>query len=81
MLNQNESNPFVMSRNPIDLRKGVDSPCGAIRSCHLDPSNGDDHKTALNTCRYTKLHNFYMPNGRNDSMIEGSISLLLIQLF
>ena len=26
-----------MSRNPVDLRKGVDSLCGAIRSCHLDP--------------------------------------------
>ena len=29
-----------MSRNPVDLRKGVDSLCGAIRSCHLDPLNG-----------------------------------------
>ena len=25
----------------MDLRKGVDSLCGAIRSCHLDPLNGD----------------------------------------
>ena len=30
-----------MSRNPVDLRKGVDSLCGAIRSCHLDSLNGD----------------------------------------
>ena len=37
----NESNRFVMSRNPVDLRKGVDSLCGAIRSCHLDSLNGD----------------------------------------
>ena len=28
-----------MSRNPVDLRKGVDSLCGAIRSCHLVFSN------------------------------------------
>ena len=41
MFNLNESNRFVMSRNPVDLRKGVDSLCGAIRSCHLDPLNGD----------------------------------------
>ena len=41
MFNLNESNRFVMSRHPIDLRKGVDNLCGAIRSCHLDPSNGD----------------------------------------
>ena len=34
MFNLNESNRFVMSRNPVDL-------CGAIRSCHLDPLNGD----------------------------------------
>ena len=34
MFNLNESNRFVMSRNPVDLRKGVDSLCGAIRSCH-----------------------------------------------
>lgn len=25
MFNLNESNRFVMSRNPVDLRKGVDS--------------------------------------------------------
>ena len=30
MFNLNESNRFVMSRNPVDLRKGVDSLCG----CH-----------------------------------------------
>ena len=41
MFNLNESNRFVMSRNPVDLRKGIDSLCGAIRSCHLDPLNGD----------------------------------------
>ena len=41
MFNLNESNRFVMSRTPVDLRKGVDSLCGAIRSCHLDPLNGD----------------------------------------
>ena len=41
MFNLNESNRFVMSRNPIDLRKGVDSLCGSIRSCRLDPLNGD----------------------------------------
>ena len=29
MFNLNESNRFVMSRNPVDLRKGVDSLCGA----------------------------------------------------
>ena len=33
MFNLNENNRFVMSRNPMDLRKGVDSLCGAIRSC------------------------------------------------
>ena len=32
MFNLNESNRFVMSRTPVDLRKGVDSLCGAIRS-------------------------------------------------
>ena len=41
MFNLNESNRFVMSRTPVDLRKDVDSLCGAIRSCHLDPLNGD----------------------------------------
>ena len=37
MFNLNESNRLVMSRNPIDLRKGIDSLCGTIRSCHLEP--------------------------------------------
>lgn len=41
MFNLNENNRFVMSYNPIDLRKGVDSLCGAVRSCQLDPLNGD----------------------------------------
>ena len=41
MFNLNENNRFVVSRNPMDLRKGADSLCGAIRSCHLDPLNGD----------------------------------------
>ena len=35
MFNLNENNRFVMSRNPMDLRKGVDSLCGAIRSWAL----------------------------------------------
>ena len=35
------NNRFVMSRNPMDLRKGADSLCGAVRSCKLDPMNGD----------------------------------------
>lgn len=37
----NENNRFVMSYNPVDLRKGVDSLCGAVRSCQLDSLNGD----------------------------------------
>lgn len=41
MFNLNENNRFVMSRNPMDLRKGADSLCGAVRSCKLDPMNGD----------------------------------------
>lgn len=41
MFNLNENNRFVMSRTPVDLRKGVDSLCGSIRSCQLDPLNGD----------------------------------------
>ena len=41
MFNLNEITRFVMSCNPIDQRKGDDSRYGAIRSCHLDPSNGD----------------------------------------
>ena len=35
MFNLNENNRFVMSRNPMDLRKGVDSLCAP------DPLNGD----------------------------------------
>ena len=41
MFSLNESNRFVMSRNPMDLRKGVDSLCGAVRTYALDPLNGD----------------------------------------
>ena len=41
MFNLNENNRFVMSRNPMDLRKGVDSLCGTVRSCAPDPLNGD----------------------------------------
>ena len=41
MFNLNEDNRFVMSRNPMDLRKGVDSLCGTVRSCAPDPLNGD----------------------------------------
>lgn len=41
MFNLNENNRFVMSRNPMDLRKGADSLCGAVRSCKLGPMNGD----------------------------------------
>lgn len=41
MFNLNENNRFVMSLNPVDLRKGVDGLCGCIRSCQLDPLNGD----------------------------------------
>ena len=36
MFNLNENNRFAMSRNPMDLREGVDSLCGAVRSCALD---------------------------------------------
>ena len=41
MFNLNENNRFVMSRNPMDLRKGVDSLCGTVRSCAPDPLNGE----------------------------------------
>ena len=41
MFNLNENNRFAMSRNPMDLREGVDSLCGAVRSCALDSLNGD----------------------------------------
>ena len=41
VFNLNGNNRFAMSRTPIDLRKGVDSLCGAIRSCRPDSLNGD----------------------------------------
>ncbi|WP_300813452.1 hypothetical protein [uncultured Bacteroides sp.] len=41
MFNLNGNNRFAMSRTPIDLRKGVDSLCGATRSCRPDSLNGD----------------------------------------
>ena len=41
MFNLNENTRFVMSRNPMDLRKGVDSLCGTVRSCAPDPLNGE----------------------------------------
>ena len=41
MFNLNENNRFMMSRNPMDLRKGVDSLCGTVRSCAPDPLNGE----------------------------------------
>ena len=55
MFNLNESNRFVMSRNPIDLRKGVDSLCGSIRSCRLDPLNGDVYVLSNCCCFLPKL--------------------------
>ena len=41
VFNLNGNNRFAMSRTPIDLRKGVDSLCGATRSCRPDSLNGD----------------------------------------
>ena len=41
MFNLNESNRIVMSQNPTDMRKGVNTLCGDVRRVGLDPTNGD----------------------------------------
>ena len=63
MFNLNESNRFVMSRNPVDLRKGVDSLCGAIRSCHLDPLNGDVYVFSNRSRTVLKLLKIFLREG------------------
>ena len=64
MFNLNENNRFVMSYNPIDLRKGVDSLCGAVRSCQLDPLNGDVYVFSNRSRTVSILRNTHcMPYG------------------
>ena len=41
MFNLNEGNRIVMSRNPSDMRIGVNGMCGLVRQVGLDPTNGD----------------------------------------
>ena len=53
-----------MSRNPVDLRKGVDSLCGAIRSCHLDPLNGDVYVFSNRSRTVLKLLHWDLSMGR-----------------
>ena len=55
MFNLNENNRFVMSRNPMDLRKGVDSLCGTVRSCAPDPLNGEVYVSSNRSRTVLKL--------------------------
>lgn len=41
MFNLNEGNHIVMSKNPSDMRIGVNGMCGLVRQVGLDPTNGD----------------------------------------
>lgn len=41
MFNLNENNRIVMSQNPSDMRAGINTLCGHVRSVGLDPANGD----------------------------------------
>lgn len=41
MFNLNENNRIVMSRQPSDMRIGVNGMCGQARSVGLAPRNGD----------------------------------------
>ena len=41
MFNLNENNRIVMSRNPSDMRIGVNGMCGLVRAAGLEPANGD----------------------------------------
>ena len=41
----NRNNRFEMNRTHIALRKGVDSLCGAIRSCRREPLKGDVYES------------------------------------
>ena len=40
MFNLNESNRIVMAQHPTDMRKGVNTLCGQVRSMGLDPADG-----------------------------------------
>lgn len=40
MFSLSESDTIVMSRQPTDMRKGVDGMCGQIRAVGLDPTDG-----------------------------------------
>ena len=55
MFNLNENNRFVMSRNPMDLRKGVDSLCGTVRSCAPAPLNGEVYVSSNRSRTVLKL--------------------------
>ena len=38
MFNLNENNRIVMSRNPSDMRIGVNGMCGLVRAADLKPA-------------------------------------------
>lgn len=41
MFNLNETNKYNLFTKGTDMRKGVEGLCGIVRTCHLNPSNGD----------------------------------------
>ena len=40
MFNLNENNRIVISQQPTDMRKGVNTLCGQVRMLGLDPADG-----------------------------------------
>ena len=51
----NESNSYMMSVRPTDMRKGVNSLCGQVRVTGLDPTNGDVYIFVGRSRRIMKL--------------------------
>lgn len=52
MFNLNEGNRYLVSRQGVDLRKGLDGLCGLIRYRSLNPASGDVY-VFLNKSRTT----------------------------
>ena len=55
MFNLNESDRFLMSRHPSDMRMGVNGMCGHVRSAGLDPTDGGVYVFVGRTRQVMKL--------------------------
>lgn len=48
MFNLSETNKYNIFTQGVDMRKGVESLCGIVRTSHMNPLNGDVYVFPIN---------------------------------